>query len=636
VIKVATPTPTPTPTKTPTPTPTPTASPTASPTPAATSTPNPATSTSASPSPSPTNSSEISNIVPEVNRMTVADNNENSVTLFAEVKNVQSYELTVYDLKSIAKLKVFQIRFNKVEGNLINAKIENLKCGRENNYELLLNLHSLPNGQGLTKTVGTHQFFTKPCHSNPILEGAIEGESCQESGYRSLAALSLLECRYTKGKVLRWIEIQKFDDKIASNLSSTTDNCKLKGKTYGVNSSGFPMANLNDGINRIGTMKVLVVPIDFIDAPGDKNLDSILNSEIGTLKEWINYFSAGKLDFRVDSINRWIRAPELSKTYDNIEYGLDPNKVDSDESKMRKPGDVSYTIAQKFLDVISPEIDLRPYATVYILWPTTQHSIRTSLVPRQQEFKIKEGIHTLSFFAMSSFDSALKTPNWAFWIHETAHDWGLLGHAPGNGWGFGNLQNQSGATQVFSAWDQFLNGWLPDSQIYCSSKSNLNSAVIQLSPLEREDKLIKAAIISLSDTEALVIQSHGIDKWSLLHDYKRFPLGFYGIMAYRIDTMGIGNTQPVCNKAGCPTDNGNDPNFPRFAYYLEVDEGSSNEFQYGLFEQEYQEGLIRQEYKVRYQSDFVGVLGDSFTYAGIRISFIGTGVVETIRIEKID
>ena len=620
-IKKPNPSPTPTPISTPTPTPNPTPVPTPSPIPTPTLSPTP--TPMPTPTPTPTQTA-----TPQVNSLKIIENQQNSVVVQMDLENAYSYEVFVYDITSSGLKEVFRSGLREVVNRSVEERVSNLKCSRHGNYEIQVAVHSESKGNGISKIFGTREVHTKPCSLNNDVTNATEGDNCAESGLRSVTGSKTLECRWTKGKILKWIDINNVT--LVSNVGSrdSIESCKLKGKVYGINSSGFPMAKLNPGISREGSMKVLVVPIDFSDSVGDSDLEGLLSREVGTLKDWVGYFSAGKLQFEVDAIKKWLRAPKTTDYYDKTDYGLDPNKVDSDESRMRKPGDVSYTIAQEFLDIITKEIDLRPYATVYILWPSSQDRIRTSLVPRQQEFKIKEGLHTLSFFAMAAgYDRREGTSSWAFWIHETAHDWGLMGHAPGNGWEFGNLQNQSGATQVFSAWDQFLNGWLPDSQIHCVSKSSLISATVQLSPLEREDRSVKTAIISLSETEAIVVQAHAIDKWSMMHNYKRFPSGFYGIMVYRIDTLGIENNQPTCNKGGCPADDGNDPAFPRFAYYLEVDGGSSNEYQYGL---------IQQNSKIRYQSDFVGVLGDSFTYKGIKITLTNTGKFETISIDKLN
>ena len=67
---------------------------------------------------------------------------------------------------------------------------------------------------------------------------------------------------------------------------------------------------------------------------------------------------------------------------------------------------------------------------------------------------------------------------------------------------------------ALNPYEQFLFGWLPPEQIYCDDIKTLKTATISLSPVEREDRQTKMAMIALSPTRAIVVESHAIDKWS--------------------------------------------------------------------------------------------------------------------------
>lgn len=207
---------------------------------------------------------------------------------------------------------------------------------------------------------------------------------------------------------------------------------------------------------------------------------------------------------------------------------------------------------------------------------------------------------------------------WSYYIHETLHDFNIIGHAPGNGWPFGMMTNQSGISQALNPYEQFLMDWLPAEQIYCDDASKLKTATISLSPVEREDKQTKMAIIKLSSTRAIVIESHGIDKWSSFKFGDReFPPGFYSVMAYVVDLDKA--AAPPVNFDGTSLSNVN----WAWAVWQNVEGGISTKFPY---------------YPVSFGEDMysaVAVLGDSFIIDGIRIKFVGTGDFETISISKI-
>jgi hypothetical protein len=134
--------------------------------------------------------------------------------------------------------------------------------------------------------------------------------------------------------------------------------------------------------------------------------------------------------------------------------------------------------------------------------------------------------------------------------------------------------------------------------------------------VEREDKQTKMAVIRLSPTKAIVVESHGIDKWS---DFKaggrEFPPGFYSVMAYVVDLDKA--VAPPVNSDGSSVLNDD----WAWAVWQKVSGGRSNEFNLQYFDW-------------NRVNDYVAVLGDSFVIEGVRIKFVGTGDYETIEISK--
>jgi hypothetical protein len=165
-------------------------------------------------------------------------------------------------------------------------------------------------------------------------------------------------------------------------------------------------------------------------------------------------------------------------------------------------------------------------------------------------------------------------------------------------------------------YEQFLLDWLPADQIYCDDVATLKPVTINLSPIEREDKQTKIALIKISQTKLIVVESHSIDKWSNFNIGDRtFPPGFYSVMAYLVDLNKT--VAPPVNTDGSSQSNDE----WAWAVWQKVSGGSSNNFNINVGER-------------KNLADYVAVLGDSFVIEGVRIKFVGTGDYETIEISK--
>jgi hypothetical protein len=263
-------------------------------------------------------------------------------------------------------------------------------------------------------------------------------------------------------------------------------------------------------------------------------------------------------------------------------------------------------------------------------------------------FKIKDSDRMMSLFALpsgyqdgstlrKSYDANLGTPLWAFWVHEMGHDWGLYGHAPGNGWSIGIMSNQAGISQSPNAWESFLMTWMPDELVYCDKKSSIKKAEIRLSPLEREDKQTKMIAIALDDHRLLIVEAHGTGKWfsrrpeqTVEHgqslQYTFGDKGYYSVIAYIVDTKFTTPDVILVNPDGgaLAEDNGVNPNLPRYAYLLKVDGGIGSNY-YPL----HPDSNPYIDYGA-----YVAIQGDSFTVEGVHIKVLATGDYETIEISK--
>jgi hypothetical protein len=453
--------------------------------------------------------------------------------------------------------------------------------------------------------------------SNNYTTTPVEKAPCTASGDTYDVAGGFLECRWIAGGKLQWIKINTTRSTFVNAKSPVSiDMCKLQNSASsadrtGRNSSGyvgFPLVNTDrHRMNLKGTNEVLIVPIDFPDFPGGNEVLAQLEYDKKWMTDWFEYFSNGQSKFNLSTVDTWLRMPKERSAYPSDAKTVDAFAADHGRRMANQ--------AQPFIDEITKVVDLRKFSTVYFFYPNGEITF-VDFIIRNQWFKAKEGDVQLNLFSWGKNLEGMETLKWAYYIHETMHDFGISMHAPGNGWPLSIGTNQSGISLALNPWEQFLFDWLPADQIYCDDIASLKTATISLSPVEREDRQTKMAVIRLTTTKAIVVESHGIDKWSnFKFGDREFPPGFYSVMAYVVDLDK--NVAPPINSDG--TSLGNDD--WAWAVWQKVQGGRSNQFNVNVGDR-------------KNLADYVAVLGDSFVIEGVRIKFVATGDYETIEISK--
>ncbi len=459
---------------------------------------------------------------------------------------------------------------------------------------------------------------TSSSKSNNYTTTPVENEQCSNSGDTFDIAGGILECRWVNGKKRQWIKINTVKKTFTNAVSPVSiDVCKLQnsqskadrtGRNAGGGVVGFPLVDSDKHRMQVnGENDILIVPIDFPDFPGGAGLTEQLEYDKKWLTNWYDYFSGGKSKFNVTTINQWLRMPKEMSAY--------PTDAKSTNALSADSGTRQGNQAQAFIDEITKVIDLRKFSTVFVFYPDGNYAM-SDLIVRMHTFKTKEGNFPMNFFSWGRNLEGMETLKWSYYIHENLHDFNIIGHAPGNGWPLGMMTNQSGISYAINPWEQFVLGWLPPEQIYCDDVATLKPVTLSLTPVEREDRQTKIAVIKLTPTKAIVVESHGIDKWSSFNFGDRaFAPGFYSVMAYVVD-LDKAVAAPVNNDASSQS---NDE--WAWAVWQKVSGGPSN-------------GFYRNVGENKDLANYVAVLGDSFVIEGVRIKFVGTGDYETIEISK--
>lgn len=390
---------------------------------------------------------------------------------------------------------------------------------------------------------------------------------------------------------------------------SEVSSCKLQDqrniKTQ-PNNVGFPLTA--DIIPVQGTADIVVMAVDFVDAPGEGSPSTFLESQMTKMQEWYSTTSEGKLAINFQSSPEWIHVPVPS-----AQFNIDPQVANSAD-KFRA---IQQVMAQEIISASANKFDWTDVDGVLFQFPSSIQGVAKDLGDRGVILSTPQGNKNLFFWGGGQYhhtDSGSLTKNikqeltWAFWIHELLHSQGLALHSPGNGIQTSVANNQYGQSLVLDAWETLLLGWIPDEKVFCASKEEIISSTFKLTPLESQAPGKRIGIIKLNDSEALIIESRRASGYS-----NSWPSDLNGLLVYRINTtLDNDRSQECCG------DVGNDPTYAKWGYYL-VPEGNQVNTSQGPNLQHLQ---------------LVAKQGNKVTYDGIVIELIYSGEQDFVQVTK--
>lgn len=322
-----------------------------------------------------------------------------------------------------------------------------------------------------------------------------------------------------------------------SQPSSSIESCKVKEKstTRGLYDNalptGFPTSKFNFA-TKTGTVKWALVPIDFIDVPGEANFRSRVDGQMKLLSEWFDTVSEGKFKVEWVVADKWTTLPGKSSDY-QIPFSDGPD---------RSPAIADFWT--KAITETDNNFDYTNVQTVNFILPLRQTVVTETLqgFPWEQAVKnylTKEG-KISSFSIPGVFLNQLNRQYWSYWAHEFGHAMGIphIGSSR-----FANpflsldlMGAQDGYTRELSGWLRFLAGWLDDEKIYCQELSTLSSTEFTLVPLSGTSPGLKMAVVPVSESKALIIESRRETKFSCTMPTKK-----NGVLMYIYDaTLGHG------------------------------------------------------------------------------------------------
>ena len=394
------------------------------------------------------------------------------------------------------------------------------------------------------------------------------GTSCAKQGITKTYKGKTFKCKKVKGKIV-WVKSIVASSKSTATNSTTSqapntdqslykepsrnsktlDLCKIQEVSairkrvsesgpagFNVESiSGFPKTESR--IASRGTLRFIAVPIDWSDLPGETNFANHWREQFGLFEDWVSTVSEGKLNVEVSLHSNWIRIPGNSASF----------SVPFSEASPQ-----SGEFWKSVLPTIDPIIDFTSYQYVIFVLPAGQTIVRESIQELYpggaiKDFPTREG-KILAYMGTGMYFENWNVEQWSYFAHELGHliDFahGGSGRDSGTMGGYDIMFSQDGPSRTLSGWWRFLSGWLEPSQIFCDSADNFQDLDISLIPIDSSAKGIKVAILRLTPTRALIIESR---RYSRFDNEKRQAFfqkelireDWNGVLAYEYDsTLG--------------------------------------------------------------------------------------------------
>jgi M6 family metalloprotease-like protein len=273
--------------------------------------------------------------------------------------------------------------------------------------------------------------------------------------------------------------------------------------------SGFPVAKIST--QRNGTVKWALIPIDFPDLKGESNFRTRVDGQMIMLTDWFKTVSEGKLIINWAVAKKWSTLPSKTSDYtigQSVNLGNAQNGAKLFEDAMKAAdSDFDFTNIQNVVFILPKGQTFLNETSQGFPWDKAVINLVTNEGP-------------ISAFSMAGV--FMDQPNkdyWGYWAHEFGHAISLphIGRSrpPAALFaGYDLMASQDGPTRDLSGWLRFVAQWLPDDKVYCKEVSSFKQFEVTLVPLNSDEKGLKLAVIPVSATKAIVIESRRETKFS--------------------------------------------------------------------------------------------------------------------------
>jgi hypothetical protein len=293
-------------------------------------------------------------------------------------------------------------------------------------------------------------------------------------------------------------------------------------------SLGFPLNQT--GSKAIGTINLVLVAADFPNFEGKAGEIEKLEEQIRRFDAWLAFQSNGRLKAAWQFPKKFFRMPQMAADYGVVGFTVSTHVALVSDVVATADPDVDFTsVDEMFVYMPDSLTDSEPGRNPFdgILSQFGGTDVRTP----EGIIKHVKGSGTVS----KQIQYGIPPTLWALWAHDLLHAIGVEGHNPDKS---ATLESEDYLNLVMSSWNQWLLGWMTNEQIACIDKSSANGMDVDLVPLQSSAGGFRTAIMPLSETRAIVVESHRNTGYG-----ENF--GASGVLAYLMDTK---NVQPYADR----------------------------------------------------------------------------------------
>lgn len=323
----------------------------------------------------------------------------------------------------------------------------------------------------------------------------------------------------------------------ASTIYADSLECKLKYASQDTDEYlGFPRGERYP--TSMGNRKSIVLFVDFNDLEADSRAIEVWkNRQIPVAEAVYKEISYGRYSVKFDLTSKIYRLAGSYKDYVRSEYvnaaGSTPG-VGLEYSKF----------IRESVKIADSDVDFSQYDFVNVVTPT--------FTPRAEggatgggDFNV-DG-KTLFLGTVGPIDEYANDSTKDNWLtHEVGHILGLT-HVYNfyeNTLGAWDFMGNSFGFNELHGWQRWFLGWIEDNQVLCLDGATAKESIQLVSPLGEANKAVKATILKLSPTSALVVE---VLRKSSVTKEKTFS---EGVIVYKVNTElrgGVGSISILSN-----------------------------------------------------------------------------------------
>jgi M6 family metalloprotease-like protein len=318
-----------------------------------------------------------------------------------------------------------------------------------------------------------------------------------------------------------------FPELTPSSRFRNISECQLKQTFSNYFGTGFGYPRPSFRLKSIGTVKTLLLYVEFTDVKGNDDPIADAQSFIPNFVEFFRSNSYEKLNFVVDTHPNYLPINKSSTSYNMDKWG----------------GGNPFQYWKDGLQAGDSVLDVSKYDLVIVMPPknitTIIYGPSFPLPPQDSTGRVKNGV--IYNGAVGGADQRNAATKWIWLAHEVGHDLGMEHPYSRDGEVIWDLMSNvyNFTAPEFLGWHRLRLDWLDGSNVKCLSSEDLKDSEynVRLLPIQSKEKGDKLTLVKIDNSKALAIESRRMAGFDTLDGNKNLA----GVIVYLVDVSKDSN-----------------------------------------------------------------------------------------------